>query len=75
MNTFVCKQIQLLCFSSLSVSAKGVCGAAYTDAQQVPLNANGEDILGRGVKYTAGQNPNTSLAKGSVLMTATGNIA
>lgn len=38
-----------------------MCSAAYTDAQRVPLNANGEDLLGRGFKYRAGQSPNTSV--------------
>ena len=38
-----------------------VCIAVHPGAQQVPLNDNGEETLGRGFQYRAGQNLNTCL--------------
>lgn len=34
-----------------------LCGAVYTDVQQVPFNDNGEDLLDRGFLYGAGLSP------------------
>ena len=52
-----------------------MCIAVHPGAQQVPVNDNGEEILGRDFHCRAGQSPDTSLTKGSVLVMGTRKIA
>ena len=52
-----------------------VCIAVHPGAQQVPVNDKGEEILGRDFHCKAGQSPDTSSTKGSVLVMGTRKIA